>query len=145
MGRGACISSVPWDWRDESGWWPATPDWKPGSFIGVISIAQFVLEALEFCRRLTDVVAVDDAVHIELTLVNIEGRKLFPDSTNRVLAPYYQASVNQAIVKYDKSSAALIGTLDAMTADAVRRIYDVFGLKVAPQVLESIIAEARGR
>jgi hypothetical protein len=145
-GQFSCITSMPWDWRDQSGWWPAemTPGWKPNAVVGILHIAQMVSQALEFFVRLGETPLGDEQLHFEIVLGHVQNRQLFPDSPRRILGPDYRSNLDSIPVQRDISRAELIARLDDVTAESISEIFSGFDFKVAPSVLDSLIAEVRG-
>jgi hypothetical protein len=87
-------SGMPIDWRNQSGFWPASEDkdWKAGTFMDVIETVFRFTEIFEFVARLALTEAGDERMHIEVGLRNLKGRKLWLDSSSR-RAPFFEPYV----------------------------------------------------
>lgn len=64
----ALVSSVAWDWRDQSGWWPVREGekWKANSAVGIGHIVQMVLQIFLFAGRLAELAVGDDKLDVEI-------------------------------------------------------------------------------
>lgn len=72
------------DWRNQSGFWPASADWKPGLRLGIgATIYQFT-EAFEFAARLAETAAGDERMGVRIDTVGIAGRQFYVDNPRRL-------------------------------------------------------------
>jgi hypothetical protein len=144
-GQFALATSVSWDWRDESGWWPvrAGEKWQFNERIGVGHIAQMVMQIFVFCSRVAQTALGDEKLHIEIRLRPTQGRRLFSDFPNRMLGEYYKADINQIERRYELSPLELLAQTDGLIAAAVESIFNEFGFKPSANILKEFIAEVR--
>jgi hypothetical protein len=75
------FSGMPIDWRDQSGFWPASedPQWKAGTLLDVMETIFRFTEIFEFAARLSLTEAGYEQMHIEIRSANLKGRKLWID------------------------------------------------------------------
>src|SRR5262249_3496008 len=144
-GQFALATSVPWDWRDESGWWPVKPGekWQFNERIGVGPIVQMIARMLIFWSRLAETALGDEKLHIEMRLNRTHGRRLFSDFPNRMLSEFYKADINHIERQYDISRLQLLAGTDSLIADTAASIFKEFGFAPSASILKEFIAEVR--
>lgn len=144
-GQFALATSVGWDWRDQSGWWPVREGetWKANSVIGIGHIVQMLLQIFLFAGRIAESTAGDDKLVIEITLAPTLGRELFSDFPLRMLRPGYKADIDRIRLAIDVSRTELFASTDDLTASTANRVFGEFGFKPAPNILKELVAEVR--
>lgn len=65
--------------RDESEFWPWTPEWKADTDLSVVDRMHRILETYSFASNLSSTVAGDDVMHVRLRFGNLAGRALVVD------------------------------------------------------------------
>jgi hypothetical protein len=147
-GQFSSLNGVAWDWRDESGWWPAaqTPGWQPNTQIPLSDVVFSIVERVEFAARLADTALGDERLHLELVLENCQGRELFSDYTNRApLLPGYHAKTEQIPIALNLSKAELAASADGIAVDTIGRVVAQFGWKPEPSTVRSLVDEVKRR
>ena len=144
-GQFALTTSVAWDWRDQSGWWPVREgeNWKANSAIGIGHIVQMLLQIFIFTDRLAESAAGDDKLDVEIVLAPTLGRELFSDFPRRMLRPGYKADIDRIRLPIEVSRNELLASTDELTADAANRVFREFGFAPAPNILNELVAEVR--
>ncbi len=64
------------DWRDQSGFWPPHPGWRPGSELSIERTVFRLTEIFDFAARLSETAAGDEVMYVEVKLFGLQGRKL---------------------------------------------------------------------
>lgn len=144
-GQFALVTSVSWDWRDQSGWWPVRDGekWKANSAIGIGHIVQMLLQIFLLAGRMAESSVGDDRLDIEISLAPTLGRELFSDFPRRMLLPGYKADIDRIRLPIEVSRTELLASTDDLTANAANRVYGEFGFKPAPNILNELVAEVR--
>lgn len=144
-GQFALVTSVSWDWRDQSGWWPVRDGekWKANSAIGIGHIVQMLLQIVLLAGRMAESNAGDDRLDIEISLAPTRGRELFSDFPRRMLLPGYKADIDRIRLPIETSRTELLAAPDDLTATTANRVYAEFGFKPAPNILKELVAEVR--
>lgn len=141
----ALATSVGWDWRDQSEWWPIRDGetWKANSVIGIGHIVQMLLQILLFASRIAESAAGDDKLDIEIILAPTLGRELFSDFPLRMLRPGYKADIDRIRLALEVSRTELLASTDELTSSAANRMFGEFGFAPAPNILKELVAEVR--
>jgi hypothetical protein len=144
-GQFGVATSVGWDWRDQSGWWPVRDGetWNANSVIGIGHIVQMLLQIFLFASRIAESTAGDEKLDIEIVLAPTLGRELFSDFPLRMLRPGYKADIDRIRLPMDVSRTELLASTDDLTASAATRVFGEFGFKPAPNILKEFVAEVR--
>lgn len=144
-GQFGVATSVGWDWRDQSGWWPVRDGetWNANSVIGIGHIVQMLLQIFLFASRIAESTAGDEKLDIEIVLAPTLGRELFSDFPLRMLRPGYKADIDRIRLPMDVSRTELLASTDDLTASAATRVFGEFGFKPAPNILKELVAEVR--
>jgi hypothetical protein len=144
-GQFALASSVGWDWRDQSSWWPVRQGeaWKANSAIGIGHIVQMLLQIFLFAGRLSESAVGDDKLDVEVTLAPTLGRELVSDFPLRMLRPGYKADIDRIRLPLEVSRTELLANTDELTASAAHRMFGEFGFMPAPSILKELVAEVR--
>jgi len=144
-GQFALATSVGWDWRDQSGWWPIRDGetWKANSVIGIGHIVQMLLQIFLFASRIAESGAGDEKLGIEIILAPTLGRELFSDFPLRMLRPGYTSDIDRIRLTIDVSRTELLASTDDLTASVANRVFGEFGFTPAPNVLKELVAEVR--
>jgi hypothetical protein len=110
-GQLALATSLGWDWRYESGWWPVREGekWTPNSSIGIGHIVQMLLQTFVFAGRIAESAAGDERMDIEVVLAPTKGRELFSDFPGRMLRPGYKADIDPYPAAVRTLSDGIIG------------------------------------
>jgi len=89
------VFAIALDWRDESRWWPADQNWKPGTLLGIGDVIFQYAEILEFASRLALTEAGDESMHISVEVGPLAGRYLYMDTNrNRWPIDLHRASID---------------------------------------------------
>ena len=144
-GQFALVTSVGWDWRDESSWWPVKEreSWSANSRIGIGHVVQMLLQVFLFTTRLAESPAGDEAIDIEIVLAPTEGRELFSDFPTRTLRPWYKADIDRIRLHLQLSRSELFGQVDALIFDAAVQVFGEFGFRPEANILKDIISEVQ--
>lgn len=103
------VAGMPHDWRDQSTFWPADQDWKPGALLGIGDALFAFGEIFEFAARLALSEAGDELMHIEITASGLEGRGLWVDLHNRwPMFGRYEASLDELPYKVELPRSELV-------------------------------------
>lgn len=144
-GQFALATSVAWDWRDESGWWPVREGekWSPNTSIGFGHIVQMLLQTFLFAARMAETAAGDERMSIEIVLAPTMGRQLFSDFPTRMLLPGYKADIDRIRLSLEVSRTDLLGRTDDLVTVAANQVFGEFGFKPLPNILQELVAEVR--
>jgi hypothetical protein len=144
-GQFALATSVGWDWRDESGWWPVRDgeEWSPNSSIGIGHIVQMLLQTFLFASRIAETPAGDEKIEIEVVLAPTMGRELFSDFPRRMLLPGYKADIDRIRVPVEVTRTELLASVDDLAAATANQVFGEFGFKPMANILKELVAEVR--
>jgi hypothetical protein len=109
-------TSVAWDWRDQSGWWPVRDGkkWEANSAIGIGHIVQMLLQMFLFAGRMAESVAGAENLDID-----------------RIRLPI------------DVTRTELLASVDDLTSATANRVFGEFGFKPMANILSELVAEVR--
>ena len=144
-GQFALATSVAWDWRDQSGWWPVRDGekWEANSAIGIGHIVQMLLQIFLLAGRLAESAAGDEKLDIEISLAPTLRRELFSDFPRRMLLPGYKAGIGRVRVPIEVTRTELVASIDDLTAATANRVFGEFGFKPMANILREFVAEVR--
>jgi len=144
-GQFVLATSVGWDWRDESGWWPVREgeEWSANSSIGIGHIVQMILQVFLFASRIAETPIGDERMGIEIILAPTMGRELFSDFPRRMLLPGYKADIDQIRLPIEVTRTELLASIDDLTAATANQVYGEFGFKPMANILRELVAEVR--
>jgi hypothetical protein len=138
------FAGVKEDWRDHSELSPLPSNWQPGQLLPITDTVYHFTEIFEFAARLalTDIYAVDDRVHLEVSLHGLKGRQLYADDPKRALLfGLRPASVEEFAQTFEPSRIELIANTHELALQAASQLFDLFHWQPAPGVLQDIQAE----
>ena len=144
-GQFALSTSVAWDWRDQSGWWPIRDgeNWTANSAIGIGHIVQMLLQTFLLAGRMAESTAGDEKLDVEISLAPTLGRELFSDFPRRMLLPGYKADIDRIRLPIEVSRTELLAGVDDLTAATANRVFGEFGFKPMANILKELVAEVR--
>jgi hypothetical protein len=144
-GQFALLTSVAWDWRDQSGWWPVRDGekWEANSAIGIGHIVQMLLQMFLLAGRMAESAAGDEKLDIEISLAPTLGRELFSDFPRRMLLPGYKADIDRIRLPIEVTRTELLASIDDLTAATANRVFGEFGFKPTANILSELVAEVR--
>ena len=125
------------DWREESNIWPADTVQKPMTLLGVGDTIFTFTEIMEFASQLAMTDAGDDAMHIDVKVVNIQGRFLYVDSPRRM--PFtnpYRTSMTEFQYSKDISRSELLSSYKSNAIDASVQLFKRFGWNAQKEILQ---------
>lgn len=126
------------DWRDESTWWPADPNWQPMTLLGVGDTIFTFVEILEFASRLALTDVGDEQMHIDIKVGNTKGRNLYIDSS-RFRWPFdypHITQMNNYPYSVEKPRADLISNYKSIAIDASQQFFKRFGWEASKEIIE---------
>jgi hypothetical protein len=129
-------SCMPIDWRDQSDFWPADDQWKPGALLGVGDAICCFTEIFEFAARLALTDAGDEQMHIDITVGNLRQRRLYVDTRRRSsFHTTYRASIEKYPHAVELSRPDLIAGPRGLALEAASELFKRFGWNTAIDIL----------
>ncbi|GAI33014.1 unnamed protein product, partial [marine sediment metagenome] len=131
------ITGMNEDWYDQRHSIPAAlGDWRPGLILGIGNTLFRFTEIFEFAARLAMTQAGDDVIYIEITVSNLEGRKLWVDSHSRMpLRHNYIASIKEFPYQIELSRTELIAAPRELALKPVTELFRRFSWDPSQDVL----------
>ena len=130
------ISGMPIDWRDQSRFWPADEQWRPGALLGVGDALFTFTEVFEFAARLALSDAGDEQMHIGATVGNLKGRLLYVDTQERwPFHTSYQASVEKFPYSVELTRSDLAARPREFGLQAANELFKRFGWDTTIDIL----------
>jgi len=139
------IAGMDEDWYDQRHSIPAAlSDWRPGLILGIGNTLFRFTEIFEFTARLAMTQAGDDIMRIEITVSNLEGRKLWVDSHSRMpLHRNYIASIREFPYQIELSRTELIAAPKELALKPTTELFRRFSWDPNQDVLRDQQKELR--
>ncbi len=139
------ITGMDEDWYDQRHSIPAAlGDWRPGSILGIGNTLFRFTEIFEFASRLAMTQAGDDIMRVEITVSNLEGRKLWVDSSSRMPIRYdYVASISEFPYQIELSRSELIAAPRELALKPAIELFRRFGWDPSQDMLRDHQKELR--
>jgi len=128
------------EWRDQSTVWPPEPGWNPGRFLYYIPTIYSFVEIFEFASRLALSPAGAAAMHVEIELKGLQGRRLVSTDVMVPLRGNYVTQVPNWNHSWEGSQTELITQRLELAAVATRELYARFGLDLSLEILARLQA-----
>ncbi len=136
------ISGIPIDWRDQSSFWPADGEWKPGVLLGIGETIYRFTEICEFAARLSLSEAGDELMHIDIIADNLKGRVLYVDNQRRWPFDFpYRASIEKYPHSIELSRSDLVARPKDIALQAVNEFFKRFGWNTTIDMLRDWLQE----
>ena len=131
------ITGMHEDWYDQLHSIPAAlGDWRPGLVLGIGNTLFRFTEIFEFAARLAMTQAGDDIMRVEITVSNLEGRKLWVDSHSRMpLRHNYIASIREFPYQIELSRTELIAAPRELALKPTTELFRRFSWDPSQDVL----------
>lgn len=131
------IAGMHEDWYDRRGSIPAVlEDWRPGLILGIGNTLFRFTEIFEFAARIAMTQAGHDTMHIEISVNNLAGRKLWVDDPNRVPTFHdYTASIRELPYEIDLSRTELIAAPRELALEPATELFRRFGWNPSQGIL----------
>ena len=140
------ISAMPIDWRDQSHWWPADANWRPGMLLGAGDTLFTFTEIFEFAARLSLTEAGDDSMHVEIKAGNIKNRTLYMDDPRKWgFSHSYTASLVEFPIAQDLIRAELVAKPADYAVEVANQLFKRFGWQTTIEILKSFQQDALRR
>jgi hypothetical protein len=138
-GQFVSVSGIPYDWRDQSGWWPADDKWAANKLLGVKEVIARLTEVTESASRLCQTKAGSKTMKIKVSLGRMQGRALFVDSSRRSgLSMNYRAAVETIPVERVVSCVELVQNGRGLATALAEEVFSFFGWKPAPNIAADV-------
>jgi len=139
------IAGMHEDWYDQRHSIPAAfGDWRPGLILGIGNTLFRFTEIFEFAARLAMTQAGDDTMHIEITVSNLAGRKLWVDSPSRMpMLHDYTASIRELPYQIELSRTELIAAPRELALKPAIELFRRFGWNPSRDILRDHQKELR--
>jgi hypothetical protein len=126
------------EWRDQSEFWPADGDWKPGRFLYYVDTIYTLLEIYEFAARLAQSPAGAGTMRVEISLKHLSERRLATEDIHVVLHGDYRTRMGEWQYPWQGPQTELIASPRDLAASAAKELFDRFGLPVSVDTLKRI-------
>lgn len=139
------IAAMHEDWYDQRRSIPAALDnWRPGLILGIGNTLFRFTEIFEFAARLAMTQGGDDSMHIEISVNNLAGRKLWVDNPNRVPTFHdYTASIRELPYEIELSRTELIAAPRELALKPATELFRRFGWNPSQDILRDQQKELR--
>ena len=125
------------EWRDQSLFWPADPDWQPNCVYYINTIYSF-LEIFEFAARLAQSQVGESQMRVEIALKNLQGRQLVSEGRHFRPSDNFTIEIPEWAERWDMAQTELIARPRELAARAARDFLARFGLDISLEVLAQI-------
>jgi hypothetical protein len=132
------------EWRDQSHSWPADPEWRPGTDVYYLDSIYSFVEIFEFAARLAQSQAGDSVMRVEISLKNLEGRKLVSEGRHLRSSDNLRFHDDQWSNAWDIPQTELIANPRSLAAQAAKEFFAQCGLDTSLQTLGQL-QETLGR
>ena len=122
------LFGIPDDWRDQSSWWIAPEDWAPQTSLGAGEAMLVFVDSFEFAARIAQTAAGGDSMHVEVKIVNLEGRQLYMDVRRKwgFFRPYV-ATLNEFPYSKTLTRTVLLATPRESAIAGAAELFKRFG------------------
>jgi hypothetical protein len=128
------------DWRDQSSNWPADRGWAAGHYLYYLDTLFEFVEIFEFASRLALSPAGAAAMHVEIHLRGLQGRRLVSTDIMVPLSGSYMTQMPEWDFRWNGSQAELIAKPRELAATAAQGFLARFGLELSPEALARVQA-----
>lgn len=133
------VSGMHYDWRDQSGLFPAPDGWVPGELLGVIDAVYRLTEIMEFAARLALSEAGDEYMHIEIIVGGLKGRRLWVDDRDRAsFFADYKASIDEFPYRTELPRSDLVGNPRELALKVTQELFWRFGWEAPIEILRDM-------
>jgi len=139
------IAGMHEDWHDQRGSIPAAlKNWRPGLILGIGNTLFRFTEIFEFAARLAMTQAGDDTMHIEITVSNLAGRRLWVDSSDRMpISRHYTSSIKELPYQIELPRTELIAAPRELALKPAIELFRRFGWDPSQGILRDQQNELR--
>jgi len=132
------LSGMSIDWRDQSSFWPADENWKPGLLLGAGEVICQYTEIMEFAARLALSEAGGETMYVEIKSGNLDGRALYLDDRRKGgFFQEYKASINEYPFGREYPRTELIANSKNIAVNASVKLFKRFGWNVKQAQISS--------
>lgn len=144
-GQFVSISALWFDWRDQSGLWPATPGWKPGSVLSVEDTVFRLVEVFEFVARWARAAEMGKEMIVECRMRGLQNRALELGPGRAGFAYPKTASVQEWEWKRQYPTAVLFSGSKELAIEPTISIFELFSWDANRDNILDIQSELRVR
>ena len=141
-GQFLSLRGISYDWRDQSGVWPASENLHSGDLLMVEDTLFRLAEVFEFAARLSNTAAGDDPMHVDITFGGLEGRALAVSDFRRIgFVARTRAQIQEFPQKFVESSAELVAEPKSLAIHASQELFRRFGEELRTDLLRDWLDE----
>jgi hypothetical protein len=123
------------DWRDQSQFWPADPDWQPNRHVYYLDTIYSFVEIFEFGARLALSQAGGTSMRVEIAIKNLQGRQLISEGTHLRSFDDFKINADEWADRRDVSQTELISNPRIFAARAAQEFFARFGLNLSVETI----------
>lgn len=141
-GQFVSLKALRYDWRDQSGFWPADGAWRRGAFLPIEDVLFTFAEIFEFAARLSSTPAGDDPMHIEIVFGGLRDRRLAVSDPRRAdfLEPP-AARIDVFPQSFVVPGAELLTETRGLAVRGAQDLFRRFGEELSTDLLRDWMAE----
>lgn len=141
------LRAMPYDWRDRSTLWRPDLQWKQGSILGIGESLYDLFEFFEFAARLSNTLAGDDRMSVNIKAGGLKGRMLVVDDPMRFGLPRqeYTSAVDVVPLEYQYPRAELMADPASLAVKAARELFALFNRDISTERLSGWLESLRTR
>lgn len=132
------VAGFPEDWRDQSGFWRASPDWQPGVRLGIGEVVYRYSEIFLFAANLAASALGGPQASVEIEAKGLAGRQLHMDDPKRYpLQHRYECSIDAFPYTVAADRSELISKSWKYGLEGARQLFERFGWDPGEKIIES--------
>jgi hypothetical protein len=133
---------VSYDWRDQSGFWPADAAWRPGDTLTIEEALFTFAEVFEFAARLSNTAAGDDPMHVSITVGGLRDRTLAVGDPRRMdFIDRPRARIQTFPQQFDVPRARLLAEPRALAIAGAQELFRRFGQNLSTDLLRDWLGQ----
>jgi len=141
-GQFVSLRGMSYDWRDQSGFWPPDAAWRRGDILTIEEALFTFAEIFEFTARLSNTVAGDDQMHVNITFGGLRNRRLaVADSRRADFIEPPQARIDIFPAPFVVPRAQLLAEPQVLAISGAQELFRRFGEDLSTDLLRDWLAE----
>jgi hypothetical protein len=141
-GQFVSLRALRYDWRDQSGFWPADAAWRRGAVLPIEDVLFTFAEIFESAARLSSTPAGDDPMYVEVTFGGLRDRRLAVSDPRR--ADFFEppaARIDSFPQLFVVPRAELLAEPRGLAVRGAQELFRRFGEELATDLLRDWLAQ----
>jgi hypothetical protein len=141
-GQFVCLRGMSYDWRNQSGFWPADAAWRRGDILTIEEALFTFAEIFEFAARLSNTAAGDDPMHVSITFGGLRDRRLAVADPRRMdFMDPPPARLQEFPQQFVVPRAQLLAESRALAIGGAQELFRRFGEDLSTDLLRDWLAQ----